>query len=241
MWCTSGLFVTIVFVVCSRLASAEVILLNDENFEHLTQASTGATTGDWLVKFYAPWCGHCKNMEGLYAEVADILDGEINVAKVDVTANRDLGKRFDIKGFPTIKFISRGQVYNFEGRRTAPELVEFARGGYQIQSPAKVEPPGRGLWGDLKLIFKHAYKTAATDLKEGRYFTIDILLVFLPVLFFILVVVVLFAPLPQPPKVAAKQRSAKSEQHKSSTAHSAPPTSETEATISGKPSDKKLD
>ena len=110
MWCTSGIFVTIVFFVCSRLASAEVILLNDENFEHLTQASTGATTGDWLVKFYAPWCGHCKNMEGLYAEVADILDGEINVANVDVTANRDLGKRFDVKGFPTIKFISRGQV-----------------------------------------------------------------------------------------------------------------------------------
>lgn len=31
-------------------SSASVVVLNDENFEHLTQASTGATTGDWFIK-----------------------------------------------------------------------------------------------------------------------------------------------------------------------------------------------
>jgi hypothetical protein len=45
---------------CALLARAEeaaggseVVLLTSENFEHLTQASTGATTGDWLLDFYA--------------------------------------------------------------------------------------------------------------------------------------------------------------------------------------------
>lgn len=33
----------------SQDETVEPIILNDENFEHLTQASTGATTGDWLV------------------------------------------------------------------------------------------------------------------------------------------------------------------------------------------------
>jgi hypothetical protein len=48
------LFVAIlVAVVC--VASAEVVQLDSKNFEHLTQAASGATTGDWLVKFYAPW------------------------------------------------------------------------------------------------------------------------------------------------------------------------------------------
>ena len=40
--------------------TTRVIALNDENFEHLTQAASGATTGKWFVKFYAPWCGHCQ-------------------------------------------------------------------------------------------------------------------------------------------------------------------------------------
>ena len=34
--------------------SSSVVELSDANFERLTQASTGATTGDWLVEFYAP-------------------------------------------------------------------------------------------------------------------------------------------------------------------------------------------
>ena len=32
----------------------EVIVLNDSNFEELTQMTTGSTTGSWFVKFYAP-------------------------------------------------------------------------------------------------------------------------------------------------------------------------------------------
>jgi hypothetical protein len=44
----------VVFILLAY-AYAEVVVLDSKNFEHLTQASTGATTGDWLIKFYAPW------------------------------------------------------------------------------------------------------------------------------------------------------------------------------------------
>jgi len=39
----------------SSVALGEVVELTTANFEHLTQASTGQTTGKWFVKFYAPW------------------------------------------------------------------------------------------------------------------------------------------------------------------------------------------
>ena len=67
-------------------------VLTAENFEHLTQSVTGATTGDWFVKFYAPWCGHCKNMAPAWEELSKSMlekrrNGEVvpNIAKVDLT------------------------------------------------------------------------------------------------------------------------------------------------------------
>lgn len=188
--------------VCAILAlvslasgDSDVVILTSKNFEHLTQASTGATTGDWLVKFYAPWCGHCKKMEPMYEEVATRLKGEVNVAKVDVPANRELGTRFDIKGFPSLLLLSKGKAYAYKGRRTVDDIAEFARGGYQIHQPETVQPPA-GIFGEIGYVYRHAYKQAGLDLRKGNFFTIDVFLTFLPLLFVILIVVVLFAPAP---------------------------------------------
>ncbi|TMW57207.1 hypothetical protein Poli38472_003132 [Pythium oligandrum] len=121
------------FAVFSSVATAKsnVIILTNDNFEHLTQASTGATTGDWLVEFYAPWCGHCKKLEPVYEKVADELKGKVNVAKVDATAHSALGKRFEIQGYPTILLLRQGTVYKYSGPRTTEELSRFARSGYK--------------------------------------------------------------------------------------------------------------
>ncbi len=43
------------FLLLVSTATAGVVVLNDENFEHLTQASTGATTGDWFIKVETPF------------------------------------------------------------------------------------------------------------------------------------------------------------------------------------------
>ena len=51
---------SLLLVICSIYllhggAASSVKVLTDKNFEHDTQATTGATTGDWFVLFYAPW------------------------------------------------------------------------------------------------------------------------------------------------------------------------------------------
>lgn len=69
-------------------------------------------------------------MAPTWDEFAATSQGVVNVAKVDVTQNRELATRFDIKGFPTLKFFSGGMVYDYSGPRTVKSFKEFAEGGY---------------------------------------------------------------------------------------------------------------
>lgn len=86
-----------------------------------------------MVEFYAPWCGHCKNLAPAYAEAAGELEGEVKFVAVDADAERSLGERFGVKGFPTLKYFPPGKktdknAQDYNGGRTADEMVTGVRG-----------------------------------------------------------------------------------------------------------------
>lgn len=105
----------------------DIQVLTDATFEHLTQASTGATTGDWFVNFYAPWCKPCIIMKPAWDYVASQLKGEVNVAILDTQMNPETPSRFGIKTYPTMLLISHGKVYKFNGTRNVKTLAQFAK------------------------------------------------------------------------------------------------------------------
>lgn len=73
---------------------------------------------------------------------------QVNVAEIDVTTARNIGTRFDVKGFPTILFLRAGKVYKYKGRRVADDLVAFAQGGYADSSiEPTVVPEPMGMMG----------------------------------------------------------------------------------------------
>ncbi|KAL3066680.1 hypothetical protein OYC64_016594 [Pagothenia borchgrevinki] len=88
-----------------------------------------------LVEFYAPWCGHCKKLEPVYAEAAGKLKEEeeaagIRLAKVDVIEEKELGDEFEIGSFPTLKLFINGdrkQPLDFSGKRTAEGMVQWLK------------------------------------------------------------------------------------------------------------------
>ncbi len=67
----------------------------------------------------APWCGHCKSLAPEYAKAAKILKEEkldFRLAKVDTTVEKALGEKYDIRGYPTLKFFRDGVPTDFSGK-----------------------------------------------------------------------------------------------------------------------------
>lgn len=108
------------------LASAEAVVeLTPSNFDSVVLKSGKPA----LVEFFAPWCGHCKNLAPVYEELATGFQHaveKVTIAKVDADNHKDLGKRFGVSGFPTLKW--------FDGKSEKP--VDYD-GGRDLESLAK--------------------------------------------------------------------------------------------------------
>ena len=104
-------FVTEQSNVRSRIPAPEpeaVVELTSSNFDEVVNNPEL----DVLVEFYAPWCGHCKNLAPIYEKVAKVFrrDSKCVVAKIDANAeeNADVKRRFQINSYPTLLFFPQG-------------------------------------------------------------------------------------------------------------------------------------
>ncbi|KAK5109789.1 hypothetical protein LTR62_006522 [Meristemomyces frigidus] len=85
-----------------------------------------------LVEFYAPWCGHCKNLQPAFEKAAKSLSGLAKVAAVncDAEENKPFCGSMGVKGFPTLKLVrpgkkgGRAMVEDYNGGRTAKAMVD---------------------------------------------------------------------------------------------------------------------
>ncbi|KAJ3230381.1 hypothetical protein HDU81_004563 [Chytriomyces hyalinus] len=82
----------------------------------------------WIVKFYSPFCSHCKVFAPTWVDVGEKLKGTLNVGEVDCIAEMELCKKYDIMMFPTVLFIGAGEPVMFKGSRTLDNLLKFATG-----------------------------------------------------------------------------------------------------------------
>ncbi|MGH0166501.1 UNVERIFIED_CONTAM: hypothetical protein FKN15_000331, partial [Acipenser sinensis] len=105
----------------------DVVDLTDDDFDKKVLNSDDI----WLVEFYAPWCGHCKNLEPEWAaaasEVKEQTKGKVKLGAVDATVHQMLASRYGIQGFPTIKVFRKGeQPEDYEGGRSRADIVARA-------------------------------------------------------------------------------------------------------------------
>lgn len=106
-------------------AQSSVLDLIPDNFDKIAISGKPA-----LVEFFAPWCGHCKTLAPVYEQLASdfaFAKDKVVIAKVDADAEKTLGKRFGVQGFPTIKFFDgkSEKPEDYNGGRDLESLTEF--------------------------------------------------------------------------------------------------------------------
>lgn len=110
----------------SKKAGSEVIELTESNFNALVLESSD----HWMVEFYAPWCGHCKNLAPEWETAAKDLKGKVKFGAVDATAHNTLASTYGVKGYPSIKLFpagkNKGKAIDYNGARESPAIKEYA-------------------------------------------------------------------------------------------------------------------
>jgi len=120
------------------LAASAVLDLTPSNFDSVVLKANKPA----LVEFFAPWCGHCKTLAPIYEELGAAFahaKDKVSIAKVDADANRDLGQRFGVQGFPTLKWfdgVSETPV-DYNSGRDLESLISFIEGKLDGKVTAK--------------------------------------------------------------------------------------------------------
>lgn len=120
----SVLLALLAIISCAEYEKDEgVLVLTEDNFDQAVKEFPNI-----LVEFYAPWCGHCKALAPEYAKAAQTLektDLNVKLAKVDATVQKNLGERFGIRGFPTLKFFQEEKPMEYTGGRTEATIIQW--------------------------------------------------------------------------------------------------------------------
>lgn len=93
-----------------------------------------------LVFFTAEWCGHCQRSKPVFEEIIKNYNNKhgLKVVEIDADKNKDMAKKFDISGYPTIIFFTEGlnkpdDAVHYEGDRTYDSIADFINSNYKVK------------------------------------------------------------------------------------------------------------
>jgi thioredoxin 1 len=88
------------------MADEATVHLTEQNFDEALAAQQGIM----MVDFWAEWCGPCRALAPVLADLARESAGTVTLAKVNVDENPGLAARYGIRSIPTVLLVKQGKV-----------------------------------------------------------------------------------------------------------------------------------
>lgn len=86
-----------------------------------------------FVDFWATWCGPCKMLAPVIENVAQKLEGQVNIAKIDVDQNPQVSSMYGITNIPTMILFDKGKpVGKLVGFRPADQIEAAIKGALNL-------------------------------------------------------------------------------------------------------------
>jgi protein disulfide-isomerase A6 len=106
----------------------EVFLLDPSTFHYIVNDPSK----DVFVKFFAPWCGHCKRMANAWKELAMVLKDvpHIVIAEINGSEHRPFNKKYGVRGYPTMLLFTKTDksgemMFDFSQKKDPETWIAF--------------------------------------------------------------------------------------------------------------------
>ena len=97
-----------------------ITTLTNDNFDQEVLAGSKTI----LIDFWAAWCGPCKMLSPIIAQIADEADDSVKICKVNVDEHSELAAQFQVRSIPTLVVIKDGKVDNISvGVKSKEEIL----------------------------------------------------------------------------------------------------------------------
>ena len=134
--------------------AGEIVNLNDDTFEHQTQASTGMTTGSWFLLFKAQNCPHCQKLVPEFVRLSEdeeLTERGLVLGTLDIMESPKTANRFMIRGFPTLMYLHKKKLYKYTGKRDYESMKEFISNGIDALEGEEIPLPPSQLEAWMKM------------------------------------------------------------------------------------------